>query len=352
MPKPELTFFTELGAEPLTELFKNKTVTSDLKKLDAAVSLGILDLTEARAKVVKHLNKAGIPVIAWLLLPEEEGYWFNIDNYRYAAARYQAFRDWTAEHKLQWVGIGLDIEMDIKDMRALLEQKQTRKVASTLFERYMDKRRVSLAKQAYETLIRQIHGDGYMVESYHLPFISEERRARSTVLQRTIGLVDLEADREVLMLYSSFLRPNGAAVLWSYAPEADSVGVGNTGGGVDVEGVINLDPLTWEEFSRDLRLCVMRQKPIHIFCLEGCIKQGFLSRLVAFDWDKPTSLPDSTTRVHAIRVHAIRTGMAAGLWLLERPWVILIALATLIGLGFLFKRDRSPDQVSNHPTEG
>jgi hypothetical protein len=134
------------------------------------------------------------------------------------------------------------------------------------------------------------------------------------------------------MLYSSFYRPDGAAVLWSYAPEADSVGVGNTGGGVEVEGVIDLDPLNWEEFSRDLRLCALRQKPIHIFCLEGCVEQGFLKELKAFDWDKPVSIPDSLTRVRAIR-----TGIAAGLWLLERPWVILITLAALIGLGFLFK---------------
>lgn len=335
MAKPKLTFFTELDSISLTELFNDKTMVHSLQTLEATVSLGILDLSKARARVVRRLNKNGIPVVAWLLLPEEEGYWFNVGNYEHAYARYQAFKAWTTEYKLEWAGIGLDIEMDIQDMRVLLEQKQTRKIASTLFRRYLDRRRVSLAKQAYEALIQQIHEDGYLVESYHLPFISEERRASSTVLQRTVGLVDLKADREVLMLYSSFLRPNGAAVLWSYAPEADSIGVGNTGGGVDIEGVINLDPLSWEEFSRDLRLCVMRQKPIHVFCLEGCVQQGFLSRLTTFDWDKPVSPPDATTRVRAIR-----TVIAAALWLLERPWVILIALASLIGLGFLFRRNR------------
>ncbi len=346
MPKPDLTFFTELSVEALTALFDDKSVIRDLKALDAAVSLGILDLSEARAKVIKRLNKAGIPVIAWLLLPEDEGYWFNIDNYEQAAARYKAFKTWTEKFDLQWAGVGLDIEMDIKDTRTLLEQKQTRKFLSTLLHRYMNKRRVFRARQAYEVLVSQIHADGYLVESYHLPFISEERRAHSTVLQRTVGLVDFQADREVLMLYSSFLRPNGAAILWSYAPEADSVGVGNTGGGVDVEGVINLDPLTWEEFSRDLRICVMRQKPVHIFCLEGCIQQGFLSKLNTFDWDKPIALPDA-----AVRIRVFRTGITAVLWVLERPWVILLTLASLISLSFLFKRDQQVDQVSDHAQE-
>jgi hypothetical protein len=332
MSKPELTFFTELNSQALKKLFSNKAMIKDLQALDAAVSLGILDLSDIRADVVKRLNKANIPVIAWLLLPEEEGYWFNIDNYEQAAARYVSFKAWTTQHDLKWAGVGLDIEMDIQDLRRIKEQKNHGEFASNIITRYLDKRRVSKARQAYQALVDLIHADGYPVESYHLPLISEERRAHATVLQRTIGLVDLETDKEVLMLYSSFYRPDGAAVLWSYAPEADSVGVGNTGGGVDVEGVIDLDPLTWEEFSRDLRLCVRREKPIHIFCLEGCVEQGFFSKLIDFDWDEPVSVPDSLTRVRAIR-----TGITAGLWVLERPWVILVALASLVGLGFLFK---------------
>jgi len=333
MPKPKLTFFCELDSRELSTLFDDKVVIDDLILLNAEISLGIRDLSDTRAEIVKRLNDAGIPVIAWLLLPEEEGYWFNLHNYDKAAARYAAFNSWSTQHGLKWAGIGLDIEMDINELRQLLEHKQAIKLVSTFIQRYFDKQSVQDAQQAYQSLIQKIHSDGYPVESYQIPLIIEERRARSTVLQRTVGLVDLETDREVLMLYSSFLRPDGAAVLWHYASEADSVGVGNTGGGVDVEGVINIDPLDWQEFSRDLRLCAMKEKPIHIFCLEGCVKQGFLSKLNTFNWDSPIEIPVST---HPIS--AIRKGMTASLWLLMRPWMILVALAALIGLGFLFKR--------------
>ena len=335
MPKPPLTFFTELNNEELTWLFNQRHVIKDLKALDACLSLGILDLSEDRARVVKILNKAGIPVIAWLLLPEEQGYWFNLDNHEAAIQRYLDFLAWTEKHDLLWVGIGLDIEPDIREMRQIMEKKRTEKFVSTLLRRLMDKKRVAKAKLAYQSLVERIHADGYPVESYHIPLISEERRANSSVLQRTLGLIDLETDREVFMLYSSFFRPNGDALLWSYAPETDSIGVGNTGGGVDIEGVIDLPPLTWEEFSRDLRLCVMQGKPIHIFCLEGCVGQEFLSKLKDFDWDEPVGKPG---KLH--RVKGIRTGITTGLWLLERPWVILIALASIIGLGFLFKRSQ------------
>ena len=333
MPRPDLTFFTELDSEALSTLFEDKTILEKLLTLEASLSLGILDLSEQRAEVVKRLNAAGIPVIGWLLLPEEDGYWFNIDNYEKAAARYISFKAWTRKHNLQWAGVGLDIEMNINDLRQVMARHQADRFVATLFQRYLNKNRVTRARRVYQALVNVIRSDGYPVESYHLPIIEEERRGRSTVLQRTLGLVDVQADREVLMLYSSFLRPDGAAVLWSYAPNADSIGVGNTGGGVDVEGVIDLEPLSWEEFSRDLRLCVMRNKPVHIFCLEGCVAQGFLSKLEDFDWDKPVPIPE---RVNKVKM--LRTGGAALLWLLERPWVILLTLATFIGLGFLFKR--------------
>ncbi len=332
MPKPELTFFCELPANELTALFEDRFVIDDLKALDATLSLGILDLSEERAEVVRRLNTAEVPVIAWLLLPEEEGYWFNIDNFEKAAARYLHFKAWTTQFELQWAGIGLDIEPDINEVRQLAEKKQPGSMLAILLQRFFSKKRVITAQRAYQALVDLIHADGYLVESYHLPLISEERRARSTVLQRTAGLVNIETDREVLMLYTSFLRPDGAAALWSYAEEADSIGVGNTGGGVDVEGIIDLDPLSWEEFTRDLRLCVMHQKPIHIFCLEGCVAQGFLSKLNTFDWDSPADVPEGIKKVNSMR-----TALAAGLWLLERPWVILATLAALLGLKFLFK---------------
>lgn len=335
MPKPELTFFTELSPRDLAELFKGRFVIDDLQALDAALSLAIIDFSEERAAVVKRLNEAGIPVIAWLLLPEEEGYWLNAGNYEQAAARYISFKAWTTEHELKWAGMGLDIEADINDLKQLMDQEQAQKFLPIIFQRLRNKSRVDRGKKAYQALVDLIHADGYPVESYQIPLISEERRAKATVLQRATGIVDVETDREVLMLYSSFLRPDGAAVLYSYAPEADSVGVGSTGGGVDIPGVVDLDPLSWEELTRDLRLCVGQEKPIHIFSLEGCAQQGFLSKLTTIDWDAPVDVPEGT---HKIRL--IRTWITAGLWLLERPWVILLSLATLIGLGFLFTRKK------------
>jgi len=339
MTHPKLTFFCELPGDALENLFDGRFVIDDLLDLDASLSLGILDLSESRAKVVQRLNKAGVPVIAWLLLPEEEGYWFNIENYNEAAAHYIQFKAWTTQHNLEWAGVGLDIEPNINDMRSLSRKEDVNSILNRTFHRYTDKKQVQKAQLAYQALIDLIHADGYKVESYQLPLIIEDRRAKATVIQRTLGMVDIDVDREVLMLYSSFFRPDGAGVLWSYAPDADSIGVGSTGGGVDIEGVIDVAPLTWDEFTRDLRLCFKQNKPIHIFSLEGCVEQGFLSKLNTFEWDKPVEIPDET-----FRVRSLRTGLTVALWILERPWVLLLGLASLIGLGFLFKQNHKKDQ--------
>ena len=119
MHKPELTFYCELDSQALKTLFEDRFVIDDLKVLNARLSLGILDFSVERAQVVQRLNKVGVPVVAWLLLPKEEGYWFNLDNYEQATARYEAFKVWTAEKNLAWAGIGLDIEPDINQVQDL-----------------------------------------------------------------------------------------------------------------------------------------------------------------------------------------------------------------------------------------
>src|SRR5512139_2662143 len=99
---PVMTFFCELESQPLESLFSNPQVIPDLQALNAGVSLGILDLSPERAEVVQRLNQSGIPVTAWLLLPKDQGYWFNSTNASQAARRYADFKVWTTEHNLKW----------------------------------------------------------------------------------------------------------------------------------------------------------------------------------------------------------------------------------------------------------
>lgn len=328
--KPDLTFFCELPARELAALFEDRFVLDDLKTLNAAVSLGILDLSPERAEVVRKMNLLNIPVIAWLLLPKDQGYWFNLENYPYAIARYEDFKIWSRENDLRWAGIGLDIEPDYNQMEAF--HTHAPRFYVDAFKRLNDHLAYDQAMLAYTGLVHQAHADGFEVEAYHIPQITDDRKAGSNVLQRLVGLVDVPVDREVLMLYSSFSPSKGHALLAEYASETDSVGIGNTGGGVQIEGWDEEPYLTWEDFSTDLRLAWQTGKPVHIFSLEGCVRQGFLDRLITFDWNQavPTQ-PDTNP------VKLMRKGLQTLLWVVQRPWVILAGLSALVG-GLLFRK--------------
>ena len=327
--KTEITFFCELPAQELKKLFEDRFVFDDLKTLHAGISLGILDLSSERANVVKKLNHLGIPVTAWLLLPEEQGYWFNLRNYAEATARYQAFKVWSEENQLEWAAIGLDIESDINELKRFTDERGA--VIQKALKRLRDTKAYHNAKKAYEALVAQIHADGYLVESYHFPLIVDDREAGSTVLQRVAGLVEIAVDREVLMLYSSFFRPHGHSILWSYAQKAQAIGIGNTGGGIQAGALENVPYLSWDEFATDLRLARRSGKPIYVFSLEGCVTQGFLPRLVTFDWQAEVELPRTAL------VSAGRSGLRGLLWLIERPLVLLAGLAGLIGTVLMIK---------------
>ncbi len=343
MDRPQLTFFCELEARPLQRLFSGPAVIDALGDLNARLSLGLLDLSAERAAVVRQLNEAEVPVIAWLLLPEEQGYWFNADNGPQAVARYAAFRAWTAEHGLRWAGLGVDIEPDIQELQLLV----TGRVGAALpglIRRLLDGAGVWRARAIYATLLTQMALDGYRVESYQIPFIVDERRTGSTLLQRLFGLVDVVANREVLMLYTSFLRPVGPGMLWSYGRDADGIGIGVTGGGVEIgpNGVGSMPaPLNWSEFARDLRLARRLSRHLYIFSLEGCVRRGYLGRLPRFDWTQPVEIPERQAR----RVSALRRVGRGLLWATAHRGVTIGGLLALTVLWRVVRRRRRPSAL-------
>lgn len=317
---PRVTFFCEMEVDAFQAMFNEFSVIDDLVALEASVSMGLLDFKPERIEIIRQLNNVGVPVIAWLLLPKEEGYWFNLNNVGQAFSRYAEFKAWTEANELNWWGIGIDIEPDYYEIESLMQG--SKRVMFSMLRRFLDVRGMRIAVTSYWKLVTQMQMDGYRVDSYHIPFVVDERKVGSTLIQRLAGLVDLPTDREVLMLYTSMIRPRGPGFLWSYAAEAESVGVGSTGGGVQIEGIGDIPPLDWVEFSRDLRLARRWTDDIHIFSLEGCVQHGFLSRLKHFDWEGPVVIPLAAAR----RANVLRKGLQGLLWASVHPLLALLGL--------------------------
>ncbi|MGB9755208.1 hypothetical protein [Roseiflexus castenholzii] len=331
---PALSFFCELDQAALARLFADPIVIEHIRMLNAGICIGLRDLSTERAAVVRHLNEAGVPLTAWLLLPEDQGYWFNINNAPEAAARYAAFRMWTAAHALRWQAVGLDIEFDMRDLQAALANR--RHLVRVLLRNLFNTQRRQRAIAAYGALAEQIRADGYRTESYTLPFVLDERRVGSSLLSRLLGLADVPVDCDIPMLYSSFLRPYGTGVVWSYGRNARAIAIGSTGGGVSVGGADRIAPLSWEELARDLRLARRQCDAIAIFSLEGCVREGYLERLRSFNWDAPVEIPARAV----IRIECIRALLRSILWISARAPQFALATGTIATVLWMTNRHR------------
>jgi hypothetical protein len=333
--QPKLKFFCELNASSLKILFQNEKIIQSLKKIRAGLCLGLRDLSVERAQLVKQLNDANIPVTAWILLPEKSGYWSNLDNAVETTVQYQDFKNWVMENNLTFEAVGLDIEPSITNIKALLERKF--RILGSMVLKAIQPGRYSKAISKYNNLVHQIQRDGYVLETYQLPLIVDDRIARSKVLQSLLGIVDLPAEREVLMLYSSFTRPWGPGILWSYGKDAKAIAIGSTGGGLPLPESYMV-PLTWDEFELDLRNAWRWSDDLYIFSLEGCIEQDYLERLTAIEWDKPILEPNTITE----RVEHRRISFQAFLWSLSRFPLFVVLCLTVILLVRMHRNWRYP----------
>ena len=237
----------------------------------------------------------------------DQGYYMNAGNEPQTAARFAAFRKWTADKGLHWVAIGLDIEPDIRDFADMRHHKL--RLLATLFTRYFEIGRVRRARQEYAGLIRQMQASGYVVETYQFPFIADERDAHTTLLERLFGLVDVRGNTEVLMLYTSFNHTMDSAVVWRYGPEAQVIAVGSTKS--DPATNTQFPPLNWNELSHDLLVASHFSHVVAIYSLEGSVQQGFLPKLTAMDWNQPVTIPAAAVA----KVNRMRSRIHTILWI-------------------------------------
>jgi len=277
---PHLTFFVELESEDFARLFADGSVEEHLLGGGFGLAVGILDLSTERAAIIRRVERRGLPVTAWLLLPRSEGYWLNADNAAKATERYRAVREWARAEDLSLSWVGLDIEFPRPDAKMLM--RSPAKGFVRLLRRRRSRHVIYAAQRAYEHLVSEIHSDGRLVETYLLPQTLDERAAGTTLLRRTLGLIEVRADRAVYMLYTTHI---GAAAARGYMPEAEAIAVGSTGGGFDADfPSTRARLLRGEPLLSDLRGAAARTRHLYVFSLEGCVAQGVLASLTTLDW--------------------------------------------------------------------
>ena len=284
MKPARLSFFNEQDPPELGALVEDGRVLGQLRALGAHVTMGLRDLSAERAVAVQRLMGEGVPVGAWLLLEREHGYFATHDNADAVAARVDAFRAWVHRHGLRFTALGFDFEPDLRELDHLF--RHPAKALGAWAWRSRDRGRRARALEAWGALATRLRADGWALEAYQFPLLLEDRATGSQFFQRFTSSLDVPVEREVVMAYSSLLGPLGPGLLEGWTRGARAVAVGSTGGGVDP-----LPKLSFDELSRDLRLAARTCRDVSVFSLEGCVQQGFLPRLLDFDWDAPVQLP-------------------------------------------------------------
>jgi hypothetical protein len=294
---PQLVFFCELEAVGQRKLFDQPTTLNILSKNSYGIALAIREFTPEQAAVVRTLNAHSIPLTAWLLLPKEAGYWVNVDNYPQTIAQYHMFQEWARTERLSFVAVGLDMQSP----PALRDTLSTVHPVS-IYQAIVAARNNALfpaAYEAYHDLVTEIHLDGYAVHLYQFPFVMDDRRAGTTLVQRTLNVVALPVDVEVLLCYSSLVPRRlggnrlGTALIAEYGVYADAIGIGSTGSSASVHPTHRhpAAPLTWNDLVRDLQQATEYTETIYLHSLEGCVEQGYLARLADTTRQPTSSLP-------------------------------------------------------------
>jgi hypothetical protein len=321
-----LSFFCELKGKEFNELFADTALIRELVEMKVALRIGLHDFSPERTSTIQRLNKAGIPLFAWLLLPEEDGYWFNMHNGEKAENRYDLFKKWTSDNNLKWAGIGIDIEPDMNDAKLALSHPW--KFAWKVYKRLYDNKSLREGKELYQTLIAKMKSDGYGVESYIMSPIYEERDKKTSSVQKLMGIVDLDVDREIPMSYTSAM--GNPAIISLYHKDNMPIALGSTGGGVKIEG-IELASLSWDELARDLLIASKLTNEIHIFCLESSVQKGFLAKIRNLDFDQKAS----DISVEMEKQKKVNGVLRFIIVILDHPfWLTVAVLAIISGIVF------------------
>jgi len=332
-----VTYICNMPSHALAD-FWSEEIYAHLSIHHMRVCMAIRDTSDMRAEIVRQLNRRRIPVVAWIV-PEEHA---PARDYRMHDAdafsnRYQCIHQWSVAQGLRWDTVGIDIEPDIRDTVRFGDEPKVD--YQTLIRRFGNRWHIDEATTSYQSIIEQIHSDGYTTESYEMPFVRDDRVSQSTVARRLLGLPNLATQHTVVRLCSSAARPYGPGLIATYAPEYTAAIIGNVDNGDDAN-----HPLSLAELMRDVaHVAACGVKHIYIAEMAHIFAHGWHEHIAQPTWVRqPLPVADETHR----QVARMRAGLRALLWAGARPAVLLPLLIPVLLLVRRMLRNETASHTS------
>ncbi|MEH0155443.1 hypothetical protein V6R21_14950 [Limibacter armeniacum] len=278
----KLSFFTESQGYQLKVLLDDESI-KQLVRLKAGIKMGLTDLSDSRAEVVQKLNKAGIPVTAWLLLPKKDGYWMNAYNHELSKQRYRDFATWSAKHKLEWDNIGLSFESYASDQRVINKSFMT--VTKVFFKRILTAESQYDGDNNYLNLMHSIRRDGHKREVYLTPYELDSRTAQSEAWHNLNGTMKVASDREVPIFFNHFSdnAEHALAQHIVYGQNSNysfpAVIVGSFNEKKPLSKELNKQPFTLEHLYQHFHIARAKDTEVWAYGLEGAIQESILPKI-------------------------------------------------------------------------
>lgn len=182
--------------------------------------------TEELESLLKAAARKGVPVNAWLLLPEEDGYWFNEENLLEAREQVFGFLDWIEERGIPLRWIMFDMELSIDKVRAM-EGGGLVDTMIPLLKENVDPAAFQQSTADYAQFVSELQERGYKVTAAAYPFVLDDLLDGDSEIQDAWNtpVIEVGFDEIYFMAYrTSFARllgiTPGPDLVYQYAGEA------------------------------------------------------------------------------------------------------------------------------------
>ena len=297
------------------------------------IVLAMRDFTDVRAERVRALNRAQIPVVAWITRDTTDVVrHYSMHDAGLVRERYTDWQQWSTQQGLHWDAVALEVEPDLHEAVHFSAEPQVN--TNVLIQRVADHWHIESATRAFDEVFAHIRRDGLSIEVFEVPFVRDDRVSGSTLARRVMGLPELHGDRSVARLHSSMIRPYGSGVIANYAPEFSAVAIG------DLQAHDGHQPLSADELWRDLaHVAACRVAHVYLAGLSLVDMPAVMAQVLSFTWVRaPAPVIDDTQQ----RVSRMRAGVRALLWAGARPAVLLPLLSQVL---LLIRRMLRPHEV-------
>lgn len=230
-------------------------------------------------ELVRKANALDIPVIAWIVIPYEQGYWAYEGN---AQENFDAVKAWAAWRKangLKFVSVALDQEFSWQNLRtyvAAVTSPDRDKALGEWMRGNVDPARQCQALRTYGEMISWAHREGIAIDAAEAPMIADDLADGNVALQDGLEMAGTTPgyDRLYLMAYRGAVAQMGAdpgpayaatyfADMQKYFGAAGQVSLGIPGDGPYAD---------LKTMTDDVRMLIgMGAKQIPIFSLEAMV---------------------------------------------------------------------------------